>query len=379
MSAAPYSYTVSFDSQGATIPASPATKTVATPATTIDALPSAPTKTGYSFDGWFTGTSGTGTLFTSTTPVTGNITVYAKWTPIAITAFSFATPSSAGIITNATHTIAVTVPYGTDASGLVPSITHNGTSITPATDVAQNFTVPVIYTVTAADGAEQTYTVTVTVALNTTKAITAFNFASLLVSGVITESTHTIVLTVPYGTNLMSLTPTINHSGASISPATGVAQSFTTPVIYTVTASNGTIQAYTVMVLYKLYAIGETGPSGVGKVFYITDGGGHGLEAAPSRLERWCTTDPSSAWIIGGATQTTLNGNTLTAIGTGLANSNAIIAQTGHSASAAKLCREYRGGGLEDWFLASKDEFGSVVFAKDFFRWYRNRLFLEFI
>lgn len=32
----------------------------------------------------------------------------------------------------------------------------------------------------------------------------------------------------------------------------------------------------------KLYAIGDTGPSGVGKVFYITDGGLHGLEAAPS-------------------------------------------------------------------------------------------------
>jgi len=30
------------------------------------------------------------------------------------------------------------------------------------------------------------------------------------------------------------------------------------------------------------YAIGDTGPSGVGIVFYITDGGLHGMEVAPS-------------------------------------------------------------------------------------------------
>jgi hypothetical protein len=119
----------------------------------------------------------------------------------------------------------------------------------------------------------------------------------------------------------------------------------------------------------KLYAIGDTGPSGVGIVFYITDGGLHGLEAAPN--------DQSTGhvWIEGGSTQTTLNGNTLTAIGTGLANSNAIIAQPEHTGSAAKLCRDYTGGGLTDWFLPSKDELNKLYtqkaavggFADDFY------------
>jgi hypothetical protein len=98
------------------------------------------------------------------------------------------------------------------------------------------------------------------------------------------------------------------------------------------------------------YKVGDTGPSGVGIVFYITDGGVHGLEAAPSDQST------SQAWIEGGSTQSTENGNTGTAIGTGLANSNAIIAQTGHTASAAQVCRSYNGGGLSDWFLPSKDE-----------------------
>ena len=102
------------------------------------------------------------------------------------------------------------------------------------------------------------------------------------------------------------------------------------------------------------YAIGDTGPSGVGIVFYITDGGLHGLEVAP------VDQSTSQVWIEGGSTQTTENGNTSTAIGTGLANSNAIIDQTGHTGSAAQVCRSYNGGGLTDWYLPSKDELAAI-------------------
>ena len=102
------------------------------------------------------------------------------------------------------------------------------------------------------------------------------------------------------------------------------------------------------------YAIGDTGPSGVGIVFYVTDGGLHGLEVAP------VDQSTSQVWIEGGSTQTTKNGNTSTAIGTGLANSNAIIDQTGHTGSAAQVCRSYNGGGLTDWYLPSKDELAAI-------------------
>ena len=102
------------------------------------------------------------------------------------------------------------------------------------------------------------------------------------------------------------------------------------------------------------YAIGDTGPSGVGIVFYITDGGLHGLEVAP------VDQSTSQVWIKGDSTKTTENGNTSTAIGTGLANSNAIIDQTGHTGSAAQVCRSYNGGGLTDWYLPSKDELNAI-------------------
>lgn len=74
-----YSYTVRFNDQEATTPASPTSKTVATPNTTIDSLPTAPAKDGFYFSGWNTKADGTGTVFNASTPVTGDITVYAIW------------------------------------------------------------------------------------------------------------------------------------------------------------------------------------------------------------------------------------------------------------------------------------------------------------
>ncbi len=73
-------FTITFDSQSATTAADPVTKTVISPAaTTVDALPTTPVKTGYNFGGWWTAVDGGGTEFTASTEVTANITVYAKW------------------------------------------------------------------------------------------------------------------------------------------------------------------------------------------------------------------------------------------------------------------------------------------------------------
>ena len=284
----------------------------------------------------------------------------------AITAFNFTGLSVTGTVNEASKTIALTVPYGTDVTALVPTIIHTGASVSPNTGVAQNFTNPVEYTVTAADGSTQKYTVTLTeepiqggtsinnatlitktntpisitgdgsnpinayfkfvaatngpftittspastdteailfydinevtgvrangdttnlefslldnlnegqiyylkiwvyangnaeVTLNITgdlmasptKAITAFNFNGLTpnVIGTVNEASKTIALTVPYGTDVTALVPTIAHTGASISPNTGGAQNFTNPVEYKVTAADSSTQKYTVTV-----------------------------------------------------------------------------------------------------------------------------------
>jgi uncharacterized repeat protein (TIGR02543 family) len=80
-----YSYTVTFNNNGGNTEADPMTKTVASPATTIDALPNQPTKLDDDFVNWNTEANGSGTVFTAATTVTGDITVYAKWSGVLIT------------------------------------------------------------------------------------------------------------------------------------------------------------------------------------------------------------------------------------------------------------------------------------------------------
>ncbi len=83
--------------------------------------------------------------------------------------------------------------------------------------------------------------------INTAKAITNFSFTNPNTTGTINESDHTIQLTV-HDMSITALTPTITHTGTSISPASGVVQDFTSPVVYTVTAGDGSTQVYTVTV-----------------------------------------------------------------------------------------------------------------------------------
>jgi len=141
-----------------------------------------------------------------------------------------------------TNTIALTVPYGTDPKYLAPSITHTGAGVSPGSGVVHDFTGPAVYTVTAAEQ----YTVTVNVALNDAKDITGF--AILGNNGSINQIDRTIDVTVPYLTDKRYLTPAITHTGESVSPLEGSIVDFTNPVVYTVTAADGTTKDYTVTV-----------------------------------------------------------------------------------------------------------------------------------
>jgi hypothetical protein len=165
----------------------------------------------------------------------------------AITAFSFASPAATGSISGTD--VAVTVPYGTNVTSLVPAITVSpGATVNPASGVAQDFSDPVEYVVTAADKSTVTWTVTVTVASSTAKEITGFSFASPAAEGTVNAAAKTVSVTVPYNTERNGLIPTITISGASIAPASLVAQYFSVPVEYVVTAADGTTAPWTVTV-----------------------------------------------------------------------------------------------------------------------------------
>ena len=84
------------------------------------------------------------------------------------------------------------------------------------------------------------------------KAITGFASNALspvVVAGVVDATAKTISATVASGTDVTKLVPTITLSDkATVSPATGAAQDFSKAVTYTVTAEDGSTQAYTATV-----------------------------------------------------------------------------------------------------------------------------------
>ncbi|WP_173076297.1 DUF5018 domain-containing protein [Tenuifilum thalassicum] len=175
----------------------------------------------------------------------------AKSSAKDIVGFELAEQTGPATIDNASHTVNIEVAYGTDVTSLTPTITVSKyATVSPASGVAQNFTNPVTYTVTAQDGTTQDWVVTVTVAATQSSAndIVTFEIPGQI-SATIDANAATVDVLMPFGTDVTSLTPTITVSAAAtISPASGVSQDFTNPVTYTVTAQDGSTKVWTVTV-----------------------------------------------------------------------------------------------------------------------------------
>lgn len=238
------------------------------------------------------------------------------------------------------------------------------------------------------------------------KSITSFSFESPSVTGTINETNHMITVIVPNGTVVTALKPKIIHTGTSIEPESGVSKNFSSPVTYTVKATDASTQVYTITVTQlssvttkniplntastvltqviekkeeikeetkviekkeetkeeakvvekkeqnkdeAAFKIGGQGPAG-GIVFYdkgnYSDGWRY-LEAASedqSAIAKW------------GCYGKSISGATGIAVSTGKSNTKAILENCGETNIAAKLCSAYHGGGKNDWFLPSKDE-----------------------
>ncbi len=121
-------------------------------------------------------------------------------------------------------------------------------SINPASGVILNFTNPVKYTVTAENGDQRIYIIVIN-NLSDEKKIFRASIPALFQDGTGIITANTVTFTVPFGTNLTNLTIVATLSeGATASPAFGTAQNYTSPVIHTITAANGTKTNYTVSV-----------------------------------------------------------------------------------------------------------------------------------
>jgi hypothetical protein len=195
--------------------------------------------------------------------------------------------------TTAQYTVTVTIAANTDASLTALSVNPGSIAFDPETLTYDNVVVPYGTTevtvtfmaapqattsvsspqtvnivgktgtfsveVTAGDGvAKNTYTINFIEALNPAKEITSFSFAAPAATGVINEADKKIAVTVPFGTDVTNLTPTIVHTGASI---TYLLQEHRKTLrilwFYTVTAEDGTTAQYTVTVTIAANTDGE--------------------------------------------------------------------------------------------------------------------------
>ncbi len=98
------------------------------------------------------------------------------------------------------------------------------------------------------------------------------------------------------------------------------------------------------------FTVGDTGPAG-GLIFYDKGSVSNGwryMEAASSDQYTGGIVWWNGSWVTTGATTT--------GIGSGSANTTAIIAAQGTGSYAASVCANLVLGGYDDWFLPSKDE-----------------------
>jgi hypothetical protein len=171
------------------------------------------------------------------------------------------------------------------------------------------------------------------------------------------------------GTLLESTTATAS-SGVATFTGLGIDGTPGTTYTITYTVSGLTVATATVTLAALTCAtggtcsVGDTGPGG-GKVFYeaTTPFACGPTGSATCRYLEAATSASSPAWtdaIYRWSTNDDSVGITSTAIGGGYKNTLAMIAQNDSANFAGTVAQNFRGGGLSDWYLPSKDELNQM-------------------
>lgn len=156
--------------------------------------------------------------------------------------FTLAEQYEPAVIDFGNHMVNVVVQMGTDLSALTPDIVvSENATISPESGVTLDFTNPVTYTVTSESQLEQDWIVTVieSETQSNENDILTFSFPQQTGPAVIDTEEKTVDIEINWLANITNLTPSITVSTfATINPESGVAQDFSSPFTYTVTAEN---------------------------------------------------------------------------------------------------------------------------------------------
>jgi len=191
--------------------------------------------------------------------------------------FWFAAADNAGLAADVEgvvsgEEVAVTLPHGTNLRALRPSIDVSiEASVWPASGVARDFSVPVVYEVTAKTGVSRVFTVRASVTeavgkgivrLNVLRALNPLLPADLVAD--VADSAVTMVLPNVADVVLGALRPTVQISeGASVVPASKQVRDFRGSVPYRVTAGDGSTALFSADI-YRRADVGS--PSVAGQV-----------------------------------------------------------------------------------------------------------------
>jgi uncharacterized repeat protein (TIGR02543 family) len=354
------SQTVTFDKNGGTTEADP-TSRITNCGTTVT-LPTAPTKTGYTFASWNTAANGSGTTFTASTAVTADITVYAQWNaPCTTPTFN---PNSGAIALNVT-----TITLSSDSGTTIHYTTDGSTPTTGSPSVATGATITLPSVANpikalavksgypnSSVGTSGTYTQAATANLSGLAISDSpgnYTFAEGTYSYPVVTSLATVahIHVTPTGSGTITVDGTTVASGVAsgeITLTAGTEKSI--PIIATETGK--TAKTYTIKIT-RIPAIG--GDLQGGKLAYLDGTNLGGFIAA--------TADQSTGiiWAVAAYQSTAVTGADGTAIGTGNQNTIDIVTQNGtDSTFAAGLCSNLSLGGYDDWYLPSRDELAQL-------------------
>lgn len=165
--------------------------------------------------------------------------------------------------------IQVTVPFGTNLSSVAPTITVSaGATVSPASGASVNASnadvTPLLYTVTAQNGAQREYDVYFYKAYPEAKMLSMSFGSSPATIGPLSNGVSFVTIQMSSGTNITNLAPTFTMSpGATCDIASGTSKDFTNAVEYTVYSADGfESNTYVVMVTVNDPIFVNSGGSG---------------------------------------------------------------------------------------------------------------------